>query len=269
MAEIVDVVFAALSLAAGAVGAYAALRPTRDARIARSKQNFRDIRGVLRQRRAALVPIAAQLHQTSGCCPTTVADTGFLTSPRWIPSYAVPLSDVVLRWQPGEVSAAPAAILDRARQCLPLSDAGEHYESYSAALGDLARPRLFFDNPTFTLVSADWSDPLSPKLTFSQSSYFATINIAEALCHELAAAARGPGPSVRVPSWRKLPLRRALRNGLLDPRLRPISVAVSTLLLRIRQCGEADFFLNRRDPEFNRHVRRVVHGGAHGGVPTK
>ncbi|MEU4391476.1 hypothetical protein [Kribbella sp. NPDC023855] len=262
--EVVGVIIAVVALAVGSVAAYAALRSNWFEGTTQSQQEFRDTRRHLKEHRPALVSLAAKLHTSTANGPILIPRTQLLSFPHWLPAAPAPLDAVTLIWAGGKAPRAPQKISRFARRVLPVSDNRRRFDSYSQALGAIARPTLFFDNPTFSLTAADWSDPASPRLTFSESRYFPTIDIAEALCHELAVAAvQGPEEEVRQPTWRSLPLRRALRSQLLNPALRPISIAVSTLLIRRQPNGDAEFFLNLRDPEAT-----VTFAGAYMVVPT-
>ncbi|TDD29995.1 transcriptional regulator [Kribbella turkmenica] len=263
-ADVAGVVVGLIALVVGAIGAFAALRSNWFESTAQSQEEFRDVRRQLKEHRPALVELAAKLHTSTANGPTTVPRTHLLTDPQWMPDRPVPLDAVRLSWVGGRVGRAPQKILRAARRVLPVSTGRRRFDSYSNALGALARPTLFFDNPTFSLVASDWTDPASPQLSFSECRYFPTIDIAEALCHELASVAiSGPDGEVLQPSWRSMPLRRAMRSRLLDPTLRPISIAVSTLLIRRKPDGNAEFFLNLRDAEAT-----VTYAGAYMVVPT-
>jgi hypothetical protein len=121
------------------------------------------------------------------------------------------------------------------------------YKTYSSAVSELARPRLFEDRPCCRLLGAD-VDGGSVRLSFGPGSYFDTINTCEAVAHELAVARRAG--SVRMPD---LPFR-SLIGDPCDLSRRPVNVAVSALTIR-RSAPDATFVLHRRDSA------NVAHGG--------
>ena len=151
-----------------------------------------------------------------------VADTPLLTSAAWMPDEPVPLDQVQLDLDvdapdPFEPTTAPP---------------------YSQLLGRLASPAVFENRPTYRLLAADLSIA-KPVMRFGLGHYFDAIDTGEALGHEFAAAQLGePHDTLRADT-----------GSPIDPRRRPMNVAISALTIRFdRESGDARFLLHLRDP---------------------
>jgi hypothetical protein len=119
-------------------------------------------------------------------------------------------------------------------------------------VGELDRPALFENRPTYRLLGADFGDVGAGRLELGPGRYFDSMSVSEALAHEFAAAVgeSGGGPV----GMEQLPLRGAVGDPC-DLSRRPVSVAITTLTLRRSGPGEASFLLHRRDPA------KVTHAG--------
>lgn len=167
-----------------------------------------------------------------------------LTLDGWV-RHPVPLETV----KSYSVDAPPLdqrALMRLAARLLPPTNYGRRFATYSDAMADLMKPRLFDNRISYRLVEAEWGTP--PRFGFASCSYFDMLDVAEALSHELSNASdllAKPNNSRRV--WKALPLRSQLRADPLALDRRVILPSIGTLLLRRDQNGEATFLLHKRD----------------------
>lgn len=219
----------------------------------RTRDQWRSVRADLNRRRSDLTARAAEDFPAH----RRVAGTPLLARPGWIPDRPVPLERVRLVWT-GETPATEvdghSPALDPIR---PQRDDGTPYATYSEAVGELARPRLFENRACYRLLQARGGD--APTLTFGRGHYFDVIDICEAAAHEFAAASHGGG-TARTPF-------RALVGDPTDLTRRPVMAAVSTLLLRqdprSAPAHHAEFVLHWRDP-----AKVATGGGLHQVTPV-
>ncbi len=220
-----------------------------DDTIIRSQQQWRTVRRFLNQHRHELAGLGARLHAGQH------REGLLLTGPGWFPPAPVPLDNITLPWSPH----APAPTIDgtepESDRVWPLRAPGQRYACYADALGDLDRPQLFEDRPSYRLLAVDWSDRggggNAGRLVFGRGSYFQILNICEAVAHELAAAVLDfPDPG-RV-ELQQLAGRLPFRARITDPfdlQLRPILPAITTLTLRRDPAaGTATWLAHWRDP---------------------
>ena len=177
----------------------------RDA-IEASRERWREVRRALDAGRHELSTWAARTlyadHPRAGA-------TDLLTRAAWVPPGPVPWDCVRLRW----CEALPGGSVDgtepQSAAVRPLRADGTRYETYSSAVGELARPRLFEDRPCYRLLGVVLEDG-GVELSFGPGHYFGTIDTCEAAAHELAEAHRGdPAARTRpaVPVADRRPLR--------------------------------------------------------------
>ncbi|MFD3818430.1 transcriptional regulator [Streptomyces rubiginosohelvolus] len=224
-------------------GLYYARRAVGPASEGESRRSFVNERKDMRARYVELSELAADIHLRARCGLERIGDSTLLWEPAMRPPRPVPLRDVTLTWRENPPPADPA-LLRAARRYLPKETRSGSYERYSSAMGDLARPALYEDNPCFRLVRADWSYPDGPQLGFGMSHYFELIDQNEAVAHELAATTRREPE--RLPHWRHLPLRNLLTENPLRLETRTVLPSVGTLTLRRTPDGRATFFLLKR-----------------------
>ena len=220
---------------------------TRSDAALRSRRHWLAVRGVLGDRRHELAGAAQGLYPRSW----RVAGTPLLARPGWLPEGPVPLDQVALSWQPGQLAAGVDGTGPEFAAVLPRRRGGGRFGCYSAALGALNRPGLFEDRACYRLLDAT-AQAGGARLSFGRGHYFQVINTCEAIAHEYAAATmirNGP------PLMGELPLR-SLACDPTDLARRPVMVAMCTLVLRRDPvAGSAAMILHWRDPA------RVASGG--------
>ncbi len=192
------------------------------------------VRAYLQQHRHELSAAAAESYSDS----LRVAGTPLLSRESWLPGSLVPLERVALE-RAATRDALVAGTESFTEHLRPCRDDGIRYPSYSAAMGELAAPRVFRNRTTYRLGTAHL-DTEGGAMTFAAGTYFDGIDVGEACAHEFAA--------FRLGLIDGTPLRDAVGDPC-DPQRRPTNVAVSTLTLRHdRSTGEASFPLHWRDP---------------------
>lgn len=201
-----------------------------------------DVRERLVRDRHALGVAAADEYEDA----VRVAGTPLLTQRRWTPARPLPLDAVELRFQDSLLPVEPLAGVPGGT--LPTRVDGTRYPSYSAAMADLAPPRVFENRPTYRLLDADLARPRG-ELVFGLGWYFDSIDTGEAAAHEYAAGAF-----------------RRLRDAVGDPcdlERRPANLGLSVLTLRVEDDGGSTFLLHWRDPAKVGHA-----GGLHQVLPV-
>ncbi|MFE6176633.1 transcriptional regulator [Streptomyces sp. NPDC056464] len=241
-------------------GLYYAWRALDPAAVEQSRASFVKERDDLRARFVPLCEMAADMHVLARPSLERIGGTSLLWERAMRPPTPVPLSAVEVEWQDASPPDMPS-LLHAARRGLPRQSKSHRFETYSSAMGALARPTLFEDRPSFRLVRADWSGLRGPRLLFGSGQYFDLIDQNEAVAHELALATRRK-PEDRPP-WRAVPMRRLLADDPLLLAERVVLPSVATLTLRRTQDGEGSFFLLYREPG------RVATGeGTYGPIPA-
>ncbi|WP_342775878.1 XRE family transcriptional regulator [Micromonospora pisi] len=209
-----------------------------DPRVADSQQQWRTTRAALNGNRRRLALAAAGLYGS-----TALGDTGLIAGPGWLPDGPVDLRDVELRADP----AAMPPVLDGTEEASalvrPMNTLVRRYPRYTHAIRDLSQPRLFENRMCWRLTDIGWAGG-SGQMAYADSSYFASVDIAEVVAHELAYVALDGG-QVRPTALRDLPYRKLIGDPF-DLGRRPLVSAISTLT--IRGGSEPSFLLHRRDP---------------------
>lgn len=160
-----------------------------------------------------------------------VADTPLLTAPEWIPDRPIPLGAIRLDLD-----------IDRSRSHVVDS----RVKRYSERMRRLDAPVVFENRRTYRLLAADLQSS-RPSMVFGLGRYFDGIDVGEAIGHEYAAQKLGIS--------KRLDQRTAVGSPV-DPRRRPVNIAISALTIRHeRENDNADFLLHWRDPA------KVGHGG--------
>jgi hypothetical protein len=212
-----------------------------------SQKHWRDGRRHLNERRYELSQWAAQhLHADH----PQIGATGLLTRTSWLPTNPVPLEDVALTWCDHAATAEIDGTEPESADVRPLRRNGQRFPTYAEALGQLARPRLFEDRPSYRLLDVAVRDG-EARLSFGAGTYFDVVNVSEAVAHELADATRDTAGG--APSVKELPFR-SLIDDPCDLQRRPIMPAISALTIR-RTRTNAAFVLHWRDST------KVAHGG--------
>jgi hypothetical protein len=237
-ATLVIAVIACLAAVVAAWYAYYAYRPQRHAV---DRARFVQHREALGARRPELTRKALAYYSANAEAdlrlPGMLADTG------WAPATPFPLDrlDVVLAGV-SPAGAAGAQLREEARGILPRKETFRRYASYSEALGELARPKLYDDLPCYRLLSVDLQSD-APTLTVGLTTFFAAVDESEALAHEFAAES----PRKEASPAQRRPLR--IRGAVPDPYRvsdRTTIMSVSCLTVREGATGST-FYLHARD----------------------
>lgn len=213
---------------------------TRSRTLTDSEQAWVRTRTYLREHRNELDLAAAEEYPHL----ERVAGTALLARREWLPTTPVRLQDITLEWVPS--ADASTGVQAPRSSVLPTRACGSPYETYSAAVGEIATPAVFENRPTYRMLHAALTGE-SPRLRFGSGRYFDSIDVGEAAAHEFAVAYRDGA----VPSG----LRAAISDPC-DPGQRHVNLAISTLTIRRDPgTGEQTFLLHWRDP------RKVGHAG--------
>lgn len=213
------------------VGVPARRRPSPEGMVESSRDGWRAVREYLTESGPGLAVRAGGLYGSAG---------GVLVGPGWVPERPVPLREVRLEWDPGARPTRVDGTEAEARGLVPLRAPGHAFPRYSSAIQYVDPPGLFENRHSYRLLELDWE---ARRMTFGLSTYFDKLDVAEALCHEAAAAAMDGELD-----WARLPFR-SLVGDPFDLTSRPVNPGIATLTIRQDAAsGEAAFFLLRRDP---------------------
>lgn len=193
-----------------------------------SPEQWRATRQYLTEHRGELT-LAAGDHYAGH---PRVYGTPLLTRPEWLPPRPIPLGNVRLQLA---ASTPDAVITGEGPEAKGVRPDGDRYPTYAAALGALARPKLFENRVCYRLLEVTSS---ATHLTFGQGRYFDMISTCEAVAHEFAAATMAGNTEL------------TLREAIADPTdltRRPVMTAISALVLR-RSGTRTDMVLHWRDP---------------------
>lgn len=200
-----------------------------------SQHEWLQVRAYLQEHRHELSAAAAKLYPDV----LKVADTPLLSEPTWLPPYPVQLESISLEWRANATAPVINGTEPFTARLRPTRPDGSRYQSYSAAMAELAAPRVFRNRSTYRLARAELVGE-QPHMVFEPGNYFDGIDVGEACAHELAAERMGLADGT--------PLRDAIGN-LCDPTRRGTGMAISTLTIRQDEpAGEASFPLHWRDP---------------------
>jgi hypothetical protein len=217
----------------------------RDHRSVAGPDQWRRVRRYLNDHRHELTQAADGLYPGLG----RVRPTPLLCLAGWLPPEPVSLANIELTWDP----AVPTPRIDgtepQARAVRPEGAGGLRFADYADALAALDPPRLLENRLCYRLASVTFDDGAAA-MTFGPSTYFAGINVGEAVAHEFAASCLG---GANRPRLSDLPLRDLVGNPA-DLTSRAVNPAISMLTLRRSDDGTT-FLLHHRDAE------QVVHGG--------
>lgn len=228
--------------------------------VEQDQHRWREIREAMGKCRRRLAVAAEQLYPDA--VVPGLERTGVIAHPSWIPAQPVPLASVVLDLD--EQSNAPTITGSEreSRVVRPLASADRRYRRYSHAVRDLASPRLFGNRLCFRVLGVDWTLPVA-QLQFGVMGFFDSIDINEALAHEMALHhmtwdSRGE-VSVTKAAWRRLAFRRLVGDPF-DLSRRPLMGAIGTLTIR---GGESPSMVLH-----HRNGGRVAGGGNMGLLPA-
>ena len=208
-----------------------------DTRIADDQAAWIRTRKGLNKHRAALTELAVDAY-----LPGVVLDgTTLLAPPSWIPDEPVGLADLRCDFEPDAAPVAVDGTGEATAHVRPLADLTRRYPRYTAAVRDLARPRLYENRLSWRLLNVD-----GRRLTFADACYFDTMDVHEAVGHEMAYVHLNADGELagRTPALRDLPLRRAIADPFALTK-RPCIASISTLF--IRGGDRPTFLLHRRD----------------------
>ncbi|RGD59024.1 XRE family transcriptional regulator [Kitasatospora xanthocidica] len=205
-----------------------------------SQNAWRNVRRYLNTHRSELSRAASALYPVEFHVP----GTALLMPPEWSPLAPLEIEHVRLRWMDGAATKVP--LVDgsepEARQILPMYSPSRVFERYTQAIRYINSPSLFENRPSYRLTGVEWDRDGGGELSFGLATYFDKLDVSEALGHEFAAAtAKG------LANWARLPFRRLVSDPF-DMDLRAVVPAITTLLIRVRDSGEATFLLHWRDP---------------------
>jgi hypothetical protein len=186
-----------------------------------------------------------------------VGPTALFCPAGWVPAAPVSLADVTLNWHPEVPPPRVDGTEPQARALLPRPADGPRFADYADALAGLDPPRLMENRFCYRLTDAGFGSG-GAALAFGPGTYFAGINVGEAVAHEFAAwrlrEAVSDDGTAAAPRLSDFPLRDLVGNPA-DLTSRAANPAISMLTLRRDRDGAMSFLLHHRDPA------RVVHGG--------
>ncbi|WP_245554329.1 hypothetical protein [Nocardia takedensis] len=199
--------------------------------------------------------MAAELYEPQ----SRVDRTSLIAAEGWIADQPIDLDSLELRLSEGRRPAVVDGTGSATEALRPWRTDTERFESYSAAIRHLDRPRLFDSRPSYRLLSGD---PRGRVLEFGLAEYFDKVDLCEAVAHELAAECMERG--LRGSDVRGRLRFRSEVGDPFDARRRALIPAVTTLTIRLRRHPEpASFLLHWRDP-----ARVVTASGMYDVIPA-
>jgi transcriptional regulator with XRE-family HTH domain len=216
--------------------------PAEDPRVTHSREQWVQTRQALNVHRRVLTGVAANTYPEEA----RLDDTGLIAGPGWILDRPVPLDGIHLSHDPHAAAPRLDGTEPESAHVRPLCTITKPYGRYTAAIRDLAHPRLFENRSAWRLTELDWTGD-GGKMTFADTYYFASVDVNEVVSHEIATVAldAGGNPQPAAPRLRDLPYRRLVGDPF-DLAARPVMPAISTLT--IRGGSSPTFLLHRRDP---------------------
>lgn len=211
-----------------------------DPRVTRSQEQWRKTRRALNANRPALARLAAGLYPQA----QRFGDTGLLVGPGWALDEPIDLASIRLNHRPDATPPAITGGEPESAHVRPCHTLTRPYSRYTQAIRDIEAPRLLANRETWRLVGVDWTQPV---LDFATTSYFAAIDVCEAVAHETAMVALTSAGRLAAGRLlgRDLPFRRLVGDPFSPDRLAVAPAAISTLT--IRGGSEPTFLLHRRD----------------------
>lgn len=209
--------------------------------VQRSQQEWQRVRAALNHWRVPLAHSVARLYPAE----RRVGTTGLIARPEWILPHPIDLSSIheIL-----DSSARPPAVNGTGPETSdvrPLADDVDQFQTYSRAIRDLDRPRLFENRTGGRITGANLTDA-QPHITFAHTTYFDTIDVSEAIAYESALATidRTHQKLLR-PNWRRMKFRRLIDDPL-ELAKRPALASTNTLTI-IKDTHGASLILHDRN----------------------
>lgn len=222
--------------------------------VAASQARWRAERRWLNQHRSALARLAAQLYPERHRLP----GTHLIAPPQWQVAGPIELGSLTLQLAEGPQTVAVDGSEPESAPARPLRTAGQRFDRYTSAMGQLSPPALFESRPCYRLL--DVSLP-QRRLGFGLAGYFDKLDVCEALAHELAAACRAGGlPDTPEQLTGRLPFRDLIGDPFAT-RTRPINGGFAALTIRRHPAGPS-FLLHWRDP-----AKVATGGGSYSVIP--
>lgn len=202
-------------------------------RVAASQRSWRIVREYLNSNRITLARAAARLYPEAAR-----VGAGLLTRPGWVWDAPVDVDDINLNWMDLATVPTVTGSEPEGERSRPLMDDGRPFPTYTRAMRDLDRPKLFENRLSFRMLDIG-REKGHPKLDFGHTTYFDAIDVCETVAHETAAALlRGDL------AWSKLPYRRRIGDPF-DLGRRVVLPSINTLTIR-HDGSSASFVLHRR-----------------------
>jgi transcriptional regulator with XRE-family HTH domain len=205
---------------------------------------WRRVRTALNHRRPQLTKAAVSLY--GGV--ERIAGTPLITSPGWMLTEPIDLGALKLTWTDESPAPAVTGAEAESERCRPLMPHGVRYPRYCHAIRDLDPPSLFENRVSYRLLDLV-CDRSHQEQTYGDTTYFAMVDVCEAIAHELAAAwLRHDGDAGRIkPS--ELPVR-SLIGDPIDLSRRPVLPSTDTLTIRHdTSTGRSSLLLHRRNSD--------------------
>jgi transcriptional regulator with XRE-family HTH domain len=205
---------------------------------------WRQARQTLNHRRSQLTKTAVSLYDGVA----QVAGTPLITSDGWMPAEPMDIGSLALRWTDELAFSAITGGEAESEHCRPLMPHDQRYPKYCQAIRDLEPPSLFENRVSYRLLRIT-GEPGSHEQTYGYTTYFAMVDVCEALAHEIAAGwLRHDGNAGRI-QLSELPFR-ALIEDPFDLSRRPVVPSTDTLTIRRdTRRGSSSFLLHRRNSD--------------------
>jgi transcriptional regulator with XRE-family HTH domain len=205
---------------------------------------WRKVRLTLNHRRPELAKAALSLYQGA----TRVAGTTLISSPGWMPAEPGDIGALRLTWTDEPVPSVITGGEVESEYYRPLMPHGGSYPRYCHAIRDLDPPSLFENRVSYRLLDVA-SGQGRQEQTYGYTTYFAMVDVCEAVAHEIAAAwLRHDGNADRI-RLAELPFR-ALIGDPFDLSRRPVLPSTDTLTIRHDQStSRSSFLLHRRSSD--------------------
>jgi transcriptional regulator with XRE-family HTH domain len=205
---------------------------------------WRKVRLTLNHRRPQLTKAAVSLYDGA----MRVAGTPIITSPGWIPAEPVSIGTLKLRWTDESVPCAITGGEAESERSRPLMPHGGRYPRYCHAIQDLDPPSLFENRVSYRLLDVACAEDYQEQ-TYGPTTYFAMVDVCEAVAHEIAAAwLHQDGDAARI-RLSELPFR-ALIGDPFDLLRRPVLPSTDTLTIRQdTRTGRSSLLLHRRNSD--------------------
>jgi transcriptional regulator with XRE-family HTH domain len=205
---------------------------------------WRKVRLTLNHRRPQLTKAAVSLYGGAA----RIAGTSLIALPGWVPAQPVDIRALELTWTDESVPCAIAGGEAESEDCRPLMPHGGRYPRYCHAIRDLDPPSLFENRVSYRLLDVA-GDRSHQKQTYGYTTYFAMVDVCEAVAHEIASAwLRHDGNAARI-RLSELPFR-ALIADPFDLLRRPVLPSTDTLTIRHdTRTGQSSLLLHRRNSD--------------------